>query len=277
MVTISRAAALSAIVVFDIDGVVRDVSGSYRRAIADTVEHFTNGAYRPSSEAIDVLKSEGIWNNDWEASQELIRRYLQTQGQTQMPCSYEAIVAFFQGRYRGTDPEHWTGYICDEPLLMSAAYTQQLTQANIGWGFFSGATRASANYVLEKRLGLQAPLLIAMEDAPGKPDPTGLFQAVSQIEEASTSSETAPVLYVGDTVADMQTIAKAHQVQPERSWIAVGVLPPHVQETHARQDAYADTLRQAGAAIVLAHVEQLIPEQIHELVTTAIAGTSLQG
>ncbi|WP_390883097.1 HAD family hydrolase [Kovacikia minuta] len=71
----------SAIVVFDIDGVVRDVGGSYRRALADTVEHFTNGAYRPAQVEIDQLKSEGIWNNDWEASQELIYRYFERQGQ----------------------------------------------------------------------------------------------------------------------------------------------------------------------------------------------------
>ena len=42
---------LNAIVVFDIDGVVRDVGGSYRRAICDTVEKFTEGLYRPTMEA----------------------------------------------------------------------------------------------------------------------------------------------------------------------------------------------------------------------------------
>ncbi len=267
----SSSTTFSAIVVFDIDGVVRDVSGSYRRTIMDTVEHFTNGAARPSSEDIDALKSEGIWNNDWEASQELIRRYFQTQGQSQLPCSYEEIVAFFQGRYRGPDPQHWTGYICDEPLLMSAAYTQQLTQAGIDWGFFSGATRASANYVLQKRLGLPSPLLIAMEDAPGKPDPTGLFQAVQHLESQTLENEPTPVLYVGDTVADMQTIAKARHLQPDRLWIAVGVLPPHVQSTLARSEAYAATLEQAGASIVLPQVEQLTPAQIQQLVSRAIA------
>ena len=65
----------TAIVVFDIDGVIRDVGGSYRRAIADTVEQFTS-SYRPSITDIDDLKSEGIWNNDWDASLELIRRQL---------------------------------------------------------------------------------------------------------------------------------------------------------------------------------------------------------
>ena len=94
-----------AIVVFDIDGVVRDVGGSYRRALADTVEHFSNGAYRPDQTEIDQLKSEGIWNNDWQASQELIYRYFEAQGQPreQVQLNYEALVAFFQSRYRGPD------------------------------------------------------------------------------------------------------------------------------------------------------------------------------
>ncbi|MFM6757157.1 MAG: TIGR01548 family HAD-type hydrolase, partial [Dolichospermum sp.] len=69
------------IVIFDIDGVIRDVSGSYRRALSDTVEYFTEQAYRPTAIDIDHLKSEGIWNNDWEASQELIYRHFVSQGQ----------------------------------------------------------------------------------------------------------------------------------------------------------------------------------------------------
>ncbi|MFN6566784.1 TIGR01548 family HAD-type hydrolase [Dendronalium sp. ChiSLP03b] len=255
-----------AIVIFDIDGVVRDVSGSYRRAIADTVEYFTEQAYRPTPLDIDQLKSEGIWNNDWEASQELIYRYFAAQGQSreQLQLDYNAIVAFFQSRYRGTDPDNWTGYICDEPLLLQPRYLEELTQASIAWGFFSGATRGSANYILEKRLGLQSPVLIAMEDAPGKPDPTGLFATVRQLENGL--DETPAIIYVGDTVADMYTVGKAREINPHRSWIGVGVLPPHVQETPARRDSYGETLLAAGATIVLSNVEELNSVKIQEIV-----------
>jgi HAD superfamily phosphatase len=256
-----------AIVVFDIDGVVRDVSGSYRRALADTVEQFTQGAYRPSAAEIDSLKTEGLWNNDWEASRELIYRYFEANGQprTEPAIDYLELVAFFQSRYRGTDPHHWTGYICDEPLLLQPAYLQQLTQAGILWGFFSGATRGSATYVLEKRLGLQSPVLVAMEDAPGKPDPTGLLAAVRQL--AAEVNPATPILYVGDTVADMQTIAFARQCQPDRLWIGVGIVPPHAQISPEYCTAYAATLQQAGAAIVLPQVEQLTAAEIQQLMT----------
>lgn len=258
----------NAIVVFDIDGVVRDVSGSYRRAIADTVEHFTGGVYRPSMTEIDQLKSEGIWNNDWQASQELVYRYLEAQGKrrSQIALGYDTLVAFFQSRYRGTDPEHWNGYICSEPLLLQPSYLESLTAAGMPWGFFSGATRGSANYVLEKRLGLTAPVLIAMEDAPGKPDPTGLLATVEQLEYQHGLEATLPVIYVGDTVADLYTVGHARTLRPERVWIGVGILPPHVQDTSERCEAYAQTLKDAGAVVVLNSVEQLTPQQIQQLV-----------
>lgn len=257
---------LRAIVVFDIDGVVRDVAGSYRRALADTVERFTQTAHRPTSEEIDILKSEGTWNNDWEASQELVYRYFETQGtsRSSIDLNYRELVVFFQSKYRGTDSKHWTGYICDEPLLLAPTYLDSLTQSEIRWGFFSGATRASANYVLEKRLGLQSPVLVAMEDAPGKPDPAGLFDSVQRLE--NKSEQTTPVIYVGDTVADMYTINQARTQQPDRNWIAVGVLPPHVQQTSEQISAYANLLFQAGAEVVLNNVQKLTPEKVFELV-----------
>ncbi|HLP87473.1 MAG TPA: TIGR01548 family HAD-type hydrolase [Nostocaceae cyanobacterium] len=257
---------MNVFVVFDIDGVIRDVGGSYRRALADTVEHFTNQGYRPTAEDIDQLKSEGLWNNDWEASQELIYRYFQGQGKTrqELQLDYQAIVNYFQSRYRGTDPVNWNGYICHEPLLVKLSYFEQLTQAGISWGFFSGATRASAIYILEKRLGLQSPVLIAMEDAPGKPDPTGLFSTVNLL---SNHSETkSPVIYIGDTVADMYTVEKARKLDSSRQWLGVGVLPPHVQQIVNQRDAYAEKLINAGAELVFTNVEHLSIDKIKNLI-----------
>ncbi len=245
--------------VFDIDGVIRDVSGSYRRALADTVEYFTRSAYRPTSEEIDELKAEGIWNNDWEAAQELIKRYwwaLEQELGQESQVSYEAIVTFFQSRYRGANPEQWDGYISTEPLIATRSYFQDLTIAGICWGFFSGATRASAGYVL-KRLGIDDPVLIAMEDAAGKPDPTGLLLAIKQLERKHSQSAIA-VVYVGDTVADMLTVVNARAYDASYKYIAVGVIPPHVRED--LRDRYAALLKENGADLVLNSVLELTPQ-----------------
>lgn len=280
-----------AIVIFDIDGVVRDVSRSYRRALADTVEHFTQGAYRPTMDDIDRLKAEGCWNNDWLGSQELIYRHFEAQGQPRdrLALDYEAVVDFFQHRYRGpnlTDPDTWTGYISDEPLLMSAGYLAQLSAAGIAWGFFSGATRGSANFVLTRRLDLVDPVLVAMEDAPDKPDPTGLFAAIAAIETQVATLVAAqpgtdmigrsgqdleprcPVVYAGDTVSDMRVIVQARAAQGggDRLWRAAGILPPHVHQDVERARAYRDTLAAAGADQVFVRVEALTPEAIVTLI-----------
>jgi HAD superfamily phosphatase len=259
---------MSAIVVFDIDGVIRDVGGSYRLALADTVEHFTDGGYRPTEIEIDELKGEGIWNNDWEASQELIYRYYEQRDQDRSTSNldYEEIVGYFQTKYRGTDPINWNGYIRNEPLLATPEYFDSLTVANIPWGFFSGATTGSASYVLEKRLGLVSPILIAMEDAPGKPNPQGLFMAVDQLVAISQNiDDKMPLIYVGDTVADMYTIVKAQSVQIDRQMFAVGIIPPHVEID--RVNSYTAKLIEAGANIVLKNILQLTPKSIKLLIT----------
>ena len=258
---------MSAIVVFDIDGVIRDVGSSYRLALADTVAEFTDGAYRPTAVEIDTLKGEGIWNNDWEASQELIHRHFESQGKTrsELNIDYAQIVAYFQTKYRGTDPVNWNGYICNEPILASLEYFCSLTAAHIPWGFFSGATKGSASYILERRLGLNAPILVAMDDAPGKPDPTGLFLAVAQLGLQHGNIDSLPIIYVGDTVADMQTIIKARAMQADRNLIAVGVLPPHILTAAELIDDYRESLVRSGATIVINNVQELTPELINSL------------
>ncbi len=257
-----------AILIFDIDGVVRDVAGSYRRAIADTVQHFTQGQYRPTPEDIDALKAEGRWNNDWEASQELIARFSQESDLSGNLPHFQSIVDFFQAKYRG---ENFSGYIQGEPLLMGQSYLEGLTQGGVFWGFFSGATRGSAGYVLEQRLGLAQPILVAMEDAPGKPDPAGLFQAITRLAHRHrlacdfSVSFNFPIIYVGDTVADMQTVERAKQVSPMQQWVGVGVIPPHVQ----RRSPYMQLLKEAGAIAVLDSVEFLTQAWIAEEFTTS--------
>ncbi|PSB06432.1 TIGR01548 family HAD-type hydrolase [Pleurocapsa sp. CCALA 161] len=254
----------TAIVIFDIDGVIRDVGNSYRKAIADTVEEFTSGGWRPTMEDLDNLKSEGIWNNDWEASQELIYRYFEAIDKTRedVGLDYDRIVEFFQERYRGKHPELFDGYIANEPLLVTPNYFEQLSNNQVSYGFFSGATRGSAEFVLKQRLKLENPVLVAMEDAPSKPDPAGMFKAIAQI---TANSNNIPAFYLGDTVADMYTIIKAKELQPERNWLGIGILPPHVQTSQTRQEDYAQKLLEAGAEIVLSNVEKLNLQLIKEL------------
>jgi len=243
------------LVIFDIDGVVRDVSKSYRRAIADTVEHYTKGEYRPTMGEMDSLKAEGLWNNDWKASQELIKRW-----DEDIPVDYDELVVFFQHKYRG---ENFDGYITEEPLLLTPNYLAKLEAKNFGIGFFSGAMRASAEYVLKKRLGLENPVLVAMEDAAEKPDPAGLFKAIAQLETPDDTN--LPVAYVGDTAADMRVITNAAEQEPLRNWRAIGIIPPHAQTGDDKEYMYASNLQDVGADIVLPGVTELTADILNAL------------
>ena len=90
-----------------------------------------------------------------------------------------------------------------------------------------------------------------------------MFTTVSKLE---TTPSNGPVFYLGDTVADMYTVIKAKKLKPERNWIAVGILPPHVQTSETRQVNYAQKLMAAGAEIVLNNVEKLDLSTIDELI-----------
>ncbi len=103
-----------------------------------------------------------------------------------------------------------------------------------------------------------------MEDAPGKPDPTGLLQTADLLDKSDLA---ASVIYVGDTVADIYTVENARQQQTSRIWIGVGVLPPHVQHSVEQRTAYTAKLQKAGARVVLDNIEKLTPARIRELAT----------
>lgn len=211
----------------------------------DAVEHFSAGRFRPGMADIDALKAEGHWNNDWHCALELLRRY-RVAPVVSLP-DFDTLVAFFEARYFGVQPDYSDGYIAGEPLLATVEHFASLDSAGVQWGFFSGAERSSALHIL-KRLGLVAPPLIAMGDAPDKPDPTGLFKLVALLKYPQQ------IFYLGDTVADMQTVKQARLRDTRRIYRAIGVLPPHIlaiqAEEPGRVASYCDQLRAAGAEAI---------------------------
>ena len=241
---------------FDIDGVIRDVGGSYRRALQSTVEHYSG--WRPEAACIDALKGEGSWNNDWDASLELLRRR-----QASHPSALEilpqrdALIEVFSRFYFGSEPEGdpaaWDGYICDEPLLVSDAFFTTLSDNNVAWGFVSGAEPPSARFLLSTRLALSDPPLIAMGDAPDKPDPTGLLTLAAALLNQPFSATAPPVAYLGDTVADVQTVVRAKEQWPEQRFVSLAVVPPHLQTADqvVARAYYEQQLREAGADVIL--------------------------
>jgi HAD superfamily phosphatase len=137
-------------------------------------------------------------------------------------------------------------------LLVDPTFFASLSAADVAWGFVSGAEPPSAHFVLETRLGLRQPPLIAMGEAPDKPDPSGFLRLADALAAA-----TVPVAYLGDTVADVTTVVRARQERPAQRFISLAVAPPHLQNS-PRRGAYEEQLRAAGADAVIANTTAVL-------------------
>jgi HAD superfamily phosphatase len=180
------------ILVFDMDGVLVDVTESYRETIAQTVEHFTGAAV--PRERIQELKNQGGWNDDWKLSHHMV-----TEAGVDVPFEY--VKEHFQKLFLG-------GLIEREKWVARPGTLERLAD-HFQLAVFTGSPREEAVLSLKRFApGLVFEPLIAMEDVVHhKPDPEGLLRIVGQAE-----GRPAEAFYIGDTVDDARA-AKAAKVR----------------------------------------------------------------
>ena len=249
------------LILFDIDGVIRSVENSYRLSLKKTVYKFSG--WEPSYIDIDNAKNEGIWNNDWDLSLELIKRHIKKKRLNLEIPSREEIVKCFEKFYFGGDPnkdsKYWSGLITNEELLVDKKFFDLLQSNGIIWGFVSGAESASAKFVLEKRLGLKSPPLISMGDAPDKPDPKGFIKLSKNLLGDKLGASNIPIAYVGDTIADINTVVNARRVIPSQKFLSIGIAPPHLhlKSRLKERKIYEKKLQNAGADLILNSISDL--------------------
>src|ERR1700689_2320287 len=85
-------AVMDTLIVFDVDGVLAEVTESYREAIVRTVEHFTG--QRVTRELVQQYKNAGGWNNDWLLSQKIAQ-------DLGVEIAYGAVVDYFNQIFIG--------------------------------------------------------------------------------------------------------------------------------------------------------------------------------
>ena len=249
------------LVLFDIDGVIRDVSNSYRLAIQETVSFFCG--WKPSIQDFDSIKNEGFWNNDWDLSLEMITRHAQSNNLSLTPPHKKKLIERFNDFYFGGNPNdapgQWSGFIKNETLLVKKNLFDELTQRKIGWGFVSGAELPSAKFVLEQRLGVSAAPLIAMGDAPDKPDPTGFISLSSKLSQKPLGIDNFPIAYIGDTIADVKTVMNARIRVPQQKFISLAIAPPHLhgKKNMEKRLNYEDKLKTAGAELIIPSFDKM--------------------
>ena len=198
----ARAADTRPVLVFDMDGVLVDVRGSYRAAIAAAVRAL--GGSEASPEEIQALKDGGGYNNDWDLAQELLRRRGRATGR-------EAVIAAFDRAYQGSAGD---GLVLREEWLLPAEALAALRK-RFQLAIFTGRPRAEALAAL-RRFEVEAAFAccIALEDVVrGKPDPEGLRRLAAHFHPAPLAA------FLGDSVDD----ARAAQAAGVPFF---GVLPP---------------------------------------------------
>ncbi len=207
---------------FDLDGVLADVSASYRRAIIDTAQSF--GVMLSGTE-IALAKAHGNANNDWELTWRLVRA-------AGVQTSLDEVTSRFERLYQD-EPGLWR----HETLLIDQAELDRLA-ARLPLAIVTGRPRRDALRFLE-RVGVLGKFaaVICAEDAPAKPDP-------APVELALRRLGVRRAWLVGDTPDDVRAARSAGVV-------ALGFLPPY----HAPN--FDAALLTAGAARVLTHLSTL--------------------
>lgn len=222
-------------ILFDMDGVLADVSGSYRQAIVRTGASF--GVNLSGSE-IARAKDAGNANNDWVLTQ----RLLKGRG---VDVPLEDVIRAFESFYQGDpdDPAAAPGLWCTETLLISRPELESLAK-RYALAVVTGRPRRDAERFLT-HFGIADlfEVVVTMEDAPPKPDPRPVSIALDRLGERAA-------WMIGDTPDDLVAARRAGVA-------AIGVLAPGDRSTEDRAFEAGRTLVNAGAARVLTSVTEL--------------------
>jgi HAD superfamily phosphatase len=181
--------AESQVLVFDMDGVLVDVTDSYRETIVRTVEHFTGQTI--SRDTIQDYKNQGGWNNDWALSQKICH-------DLGVDIPYAAIVDYFNWLFLEQ------GLINRERWLPRDGLLDRLSK-KFELAIFTGRTTQEAEITLNREGLRDRFLLVTANDVEKeKPAPDGLLKIAGL-------RPSKKLLYVGDTVDDARC-ARAAQV-----------------------------------------------------------------
>ncbi len=216
------------LIIFDVDGVLVDVRGSFHKTTLETVRFFTGK--RVTRAELHNWKNRSGFNDDWKLS----TAWVQSLGGK---FEYETVKGKFIELYWG---EQGAGNVSREKWLLPVSHLQQLAKHS-ELAIFTGRTRKEIDHTLE-RCGVRRffKSIVTVEDVSRpKPDPEGLQNILDGRDPGSA-------MYVGDNIDD----ALASQ--------AAGI--PFVGIAFGRGEARShrrDLLKRLGAQTVLTDVTKL--------------------
>lgn len=214
-------------VLFDMDGVLANVEGSYRQATLETTRSFGVPVER---EDLERAVLAGDANNDWILTQ----RFLAANG---LEVSFDDVYERYQEFYIGTNER--PGLRETESLLVERDVLRQLSE-RVRLAVVTGRPRAEAEWFLEKvQVRDLFKSVVCLEDGPNKPDPTPVLIAMVQLGVSKA-------WMIGDTPDDVRAAA------------AAGVLPLGIVAPGADPETHTAALEDAGAVKILDSVASLL-------------------
>ncbi len=216
------------LIIFDVDGVLVDVRGSFYRSTIQTVHYFTGK--RASIAGIQKWKSKGGYNDDWKLTTAWIR-------ELGVRVTYGSVKKQFMRFYWG---DGRPGNVTRELWLVPQATLRRWAE-RYELSLFTGRTRQELSHSLAR---LQAKNLfrhiVTMDDVDRlKPYPDGLLRILN-------GRDPSLAVYLGDNVDDA--------IAARRAGVNfLGVLP---RNSHARR-LQGPALRRAGAQTILHIVSDL--------------------
>jgi HAD superfamily hydrolase (TIGR01548 family) len=210
--------------VFDMDGVLVDVTESYRETIVRTVEHFTGNTI--ARDSIQDYKNQGGWNNDWLLSQKICH-------DLGVDVPYATVVQYFNYLFLDQGMIHRERWLPRDRLL------DRLGE-RFEFAIFTGRTTEEAEITLKREGVRDRFLLVSANDVEcEKPAPEGLLKIAAL-------RPSMKLLYIGDTVDDARC-AKAAYVP------FIGI----AASTSPRREELVALLRIEGAIQVIEDINEI--------------------
>ncbi len=215
-------------IIFDIDGVLVDVRGSFHSTVLETVRFFTGK--RVTRAELHVWKNRSGFNDDWKLSTAWVKSLGGKNGYDEVKKKFVELYWGEGGKGGNVTREKW--------LLPRASLRRLAKRAELA--LFTGRVRMETDYTLERcRVGEFFRQIVTVEDvAKPKPDPEGLLKILA-------GRDPAKALYLGDNVDD--AIAAQAAGIP-----FIGILPHSSSARGARRAL----LTKHGAIAVLGDVTQ---------------------
>jgi len=230
------------VVLVDMDGVIRDVSDSYRKAIKQTVGKLSG---KEASDAeIAKYKEMGV-NDDWDCSYQILKNERNClPADANKDNVMKAVISTFQGFYLGEKVNgEYTGFIKNERVLTEGKQLGRLMLGGYRTGIVSGAPRMEIMYTLNKwNISHYFETIYSMENL----DKKEKNPKIRIINLAKRKLLSGNACYLGDGVADMEAAVAAGVVP-------IGILPAGIVDP-----TWGQKLLKAGALVVFENINQAI-------------------